>query len=101
MTVLLPVVISRAEIPRHDNAGSPCNSANEADDQKQKASGGGNRRKCTVTEHSSDNKGVRRIIELLKQISEKQGNGKRNDLAPDGAIRHAQLPCRITLHGYR
>ena len=80
------LIIFCSEIACGDDARAEGDPVKKSHHQKNKASGGADSGKRLAAEKISDDQRIRRIIKLLKQISEKQREGKRDDPLRDRAL---------------
>ena len=83
------VIVLGTEIAGDEHPGA-CRDAHEkADDQKDQGARGAHRGQSVVSQQIAHDQGVRCVVELLKQVSQKERSRESKDLARDGALRHA------------
>ena len=70
----------------------------ETDHEKDQASGRTDRRQRFTAEKIPHDQGICRIIELLKEIAEKERNGKGHEFLPDGTFCH-EVGLTVVFHG--
>ena len=71
------------EVAGDDDAAAGGNACKKTDNQKNNCSGGTNCSKGIIVGKIADNLGIHHIIKLLKQLPEKQRNGKSQNTAGD------------------
>ena len=76
-------------IPRDNNSCTKCDSVDEPDHQKYQISRGTDRRQGITAKKIANDQRVCRIIQLLKQISDKQRNRKKYNFPGDASFRHS------------
>ena len=77
-----------------DNACANENTLKEADEHENQVAGRANCRHGLRAQHIAHDKRIRYIVELLKQVAQKDGNRKTNHQFPDAALCHV---CRVRL----
>ena len=80
------LIIFCSEIACGDDTRAEGDPVKKSHHQKNKASGGADSGKCFAAEKISDDQRICRIIKLLKQISKKQREGKRDDPLGDRSL---------------
>ena len=80
-----------AEVARDHHARAQEDAGEEThkeEDQRARGADGG---QGPVSQKVAHDEGVRRVVELLEEIPEKERDGKTDDLVRDGALCHAYL----------
>lgn len=70
--LLYAVVILRAEIARDDDARAHRDAVDQTDHQEDQVTGGADGGQRLAAQKIADDQGIRRVIELLKQVAQKQ-----------------------------
>ena len=79
----------RAELLGDDHACAEADAVDEAYKQENEVACAADGGKGPVAEQIAHDEGIGGVVELLKEVSEKQGNGKEGDGLPYGAAGHA------------
>ena len=82
-------LVFRSVIPRNHDTGTHRDTIDEADHQKDQIARRADCRQRVASKKISHDQGVCRVVQLLKQISEKQRDGKQDDLPGDTALCHS------------
>ena len=83
-------IVARAEVPRDRDACAHGKPRKEADEQEDERPGRTDGRQRLIAEKPTDDQRVRRIVKLLKDLTEEHGHGKLRDQLPRTAFRHIQ-----------
>ena len=83
-------IVACAEVARDRDACAHGKPRKEADEQEDERPGRTDGRQRLIAEKPADDQRVRRIVKLLKDLTEEHGNGKLRDQLPRTAFRHIQ-----------
>ena len=83
-------IVARAEVPRDRDACAHGKPRKKADEQEDERPGRTDGRQRLIAEKPTDDQRVRRIVKLLKDLTEEHGHGKLRDQLPRTAFRHIQ-----------
>ncbi len=86
---LHPLFILRTEVAGDDHARTGEDAAEEADQHKDQAAGGADGGQRLIAQQIADDQGIGHIVELLKQVAQKQRQSEFNDFLSDRALCHA------------
>lgn len=75
-------IVARAEVPRDRDACAHGKPRKEADEQEDERPGRTDGRQRLIAEKPTDDQRVRRIVKLLKDLTEEHGHGKLRDQLP-------------------
>ena len=81
-------IIPRAVVARNDHAGPRKDAAEQPHQQKNQMAGGAHRRQRVAAQKVAHHQRVHHVVELLEEVPPEHGQGKSNDVPPDGALRH-------------
>ena len=81
--------VFRSVVPRDDDTGTHRDTIDEADHQKNQIARRADCRQRVAAKKVSHDQGICRVVQLLKQISEKQRDGKQDDLPGNTAFCHS------------
>ena len=70
--LLHAVVVLRAEIARDDHARTHRNAVDQTDHQENQVAGGADRGQRLAAQKVADDQRIRRVVQLLKQVAQKQ-----------------------------
>ena len=85
--IILAFVILRAEESCNDDTGTHGNAVKETHKHVDDTSGRTDRGQSSTADKFAHNPGIKRMIELLKNIAQKNRQGEQKHLFPDGAFR--------------
>ena len=84
--------IPRAEKARYEHARAQGNTVDKTNEQHNEACGGTDRRESLLADKITDNQRIDRVIELLEQVAQENGNRKKQHL-----FRHASHRKQILI----
>ena len=80
--------IARAEVTRHDHACAHGDAGDKANHQMDQVAGGADGGEGFAAQKVADDQGVCGVVQLLKQVAQKQGDGKLNQKRSDRPLGH-------------
>ena len=83
--------VTGAEITGDDYTSTDCHAIEEAHHEKDQVSGGTDSCQGVAAKKVSNDQGIGHVVQLLKKVSKKKGDGKGDDPFPDGAVRHQSV----------
>ena len=86
-----PCVVLRAEIARDHNARTDGNAAEKAHEQENQTARRGDRGILRIAQVPPDDQGIGGVIKLLKDLTEKDRDGKRRHTLPDRPLQQRGL----------
>ena len=75
----------------NEYTGAQSRALEQSDEHENQVGGGADRRQSLLSDEIAHNQGVGGVIELLEQVPQKYGDGKRNQALPDGTLQHGGL----------
>ena len=82
----------------NENARAQADTVDKAGEQKNQAAGGTHRRQGVAAQKVAHDEGVHRVVQLLKQIAEKNGNCKYQHPLGDTAFGQGDLSFEHPIH---